>query len=282
MIRPRILIVDDDDVVRDLIGALLGPHYDISTCATAAATIEALASAAKNRTLPDLIMLDVGLPDSDGFSLCRQIKSQPGLVNIPVLFVTSRTDPIDETAAFDIGAVDYVVKPFNPAVVRARVRMHAELKRARDELERLAYIDGLTGAFNRRAFDDAFDREWRRLARTGDVMSIILCDVDFFKLYNDSYGHGAGDECLRQVGAALRAKVRRPGDMLARYGGEEFVALLPETGLNGAVELAAGFNAAIVALGIAHRKSTVAPPRDLEPWCGHAKSSTRHKPRNAA
>lgn len=259
MPQGRILVVDDDSVVRDLLAGILGRDHEIVCAANGSQTLAALEAARGSGSLPDLIMLDVELPDSDGFELCKRIKSTPELIQIPVLFVTARSTAADETDAFDIGAVDFITKPFNPSVVRARVRTHMELKRNRDALERLAYIDGMTGLHNRRAFDEALAREWRRLRRDSEMLSIMLCDVDHFKQYNDTYGHGAGDECLRRIGAALKATSHRPADLVARYGGEEFVLLLPGTGLSGALGLAKSAADSIAALGIPHAKSPAAP-----------------------
>jgi len=259
MRKGRILVVDDDSVVRDLLAGILGRDHDIVSAANGGQTLAALEAGRAAGSLPDLIMLDVELPDSDGFELCKRIKSTPGLLEIPVLFVTARSTAADETDAFDIGAVDFITKPFNPSVVRARVRTHMELKRNRDALERLAYIDGLTGLHNRRAFDEALAREWRRLRRDGEMLSVILCDVDHFKQFNDMYGHGAGDECLRRIGAALKATTQRPADLVARYGGEEFVMLLPGTGFAGAQSLAKAAGDAVAALLIPHATSSAAP-----------------------
>lgn len=144
MSQGRILVVDDDSVVRDLLTGILGRDHEIVSAGNGSQTLAVLEAARTAGNLPDLIMLDVELPDSDGFELCKRIKSTPGLLDIPVLFVTARSTAADETDAFDIGAVDFITKPFNPSVVRARVRTHMELKRNRDALERLAYIDGLT------------------------------------------------------------------------------------------------------------------------------------------
>jgi diguanylate cyclase (GGDEF)-like protein len=155
--------------------------------------------------------------------------------------------------------VDFISKPINPQIVRARVRAHLTLKAQSDLLRQWAYIDGLTGVHNRRHFDERLAAEWELAARDGSALSIILIDVDLFKRYNDGYGHQAGDDCLRSVAAALQGQLERPRDLLARYGGEEFVCLLPETPLAGALAQAEQLRMAVHALHIEHRTSSVAP-----------------------
>ena len=176
----------------------------------------------------DLVLLDVVMPGADGFEICRRLKSDPLTATIPVIFVTALDQSADETHGFEVGAVDYITKPISPGIVRARVRTHVELKRTRDLLERLASVDPLTGVANRRRFDLALDEEWRRSSRAERWLSLAIVDVDHFKLFNDRYGHLAGDERLRAIAASLSRSTRRAGDLVARYGGEEFGLILPD------------------------------------------------------
>lgn len=245
--RPVVLTVEDDAAICALIGGVLSSECDTCTAADCKEAVEVAIKA-----LPDLILLDVGLPDIDGFELCRRIKDNPLLSDIPVIFLTSRNSAADEVDGLEAGGIDYITKPINPAILRARVRNHVELKRSRDALARMARLDGLTGVANRRTFDDLLLREWRRQARTRQSLAVIMLDVDHFKLFNDAYGHGAGDECLKQITQAAEGALQRPGDLVARYGGEEFVALLPDTGLEGAMAVAEGIRVAVVTLGIPH------------------------------
>jgi len=251
--RPTILTVEDDDAIRALIGGVLSSEFNTLA---AGDTKTALEIALQN--LPDLILLDVGLPDVDGFEACRKIKADPLLADIPVIFLTSRSSSMDEVDGLEAGGIDYITKPINPVILRARIRNHLELKKSRDALERLARIDGLTGMNNRRTFDEMLQREWKRQARTSQPLSIIMIDVDHFKQYNDTYGHGAGDTCLRRVSQAAEGSLQRPADIVARYGGEEFVALLPDTMLEGAMAVAESIRAAIISLEIEHIESKVA------------------------
>ena len=158
-----------------------------------------------------------------------------------------------------MGAVDFISKPFNNAVVKARVRTHIKLKQKSDLLENLVSIDGLTEIPNRRAFEDLRMREWSRGRRTEVSVSAVMIDIDMFKQFNDNYGHSVGDECLIRVAKALSVSVLRPGDFVARYGGEEFAAILSNTDFDGAMLLAERFRSAVAALKIPHAYSDVAP-----------------------
>lgn len=208
---------------------------------------------------PDLILLDVMMPEMDGYEVCRRLKDNPRTAGIPVIFVTARGEVEDEARGLELGAVDYITKPFHLPVVRARVRTHLGLKLKTDQLERLSAVDGLTGIANRRRFDETLDREWRRDLRLGSSLAVVMLDVDQFKTYNDHLGHGRGDECLVRVAQALAAEIHRPSDGVFRYGGEEFVALLGNTDPVGAALLADRFRQAVEHLEIPHPASSVGP-----------------------
>jgi diguanylate cyclase (GGDEF)-like protein len=246
----KVLIVDDEVTNIQVLAQAL-PGMELSF-ATNAAT--ALAMAVENQ--PDLILLDVMMPGMDGFEALRWLKSEARTQHIPVIFVTAMGELEDEERGFAIGAVDYILKPVSPPIVRARVRTHLELKRQRDLLEEHAALDGLTGIANRRRFDLELSRSWASAQRQGGALTLILIDVDHFKAYNDYYGHSPGDECLRRVAGALHDAFSRGGDLAARYGGEEF-ALLVE-GDDGAVQVERVI-AAVAALGIPHARSPTNP-----------------------
>ena len=243
----KILIVDDIPSNIQVLNETLRGEYRIFFATSGR---DALKLAAEVQ--PDLILLDVMMPEMDGREVCRWLKAEPLLRDIPVVFVTAMAQEDDEATGLELGAVDYITKPFNPALVRLRVRNHLELKRQRDLLARLSSLDGLTGVANRRAFDDTLDREWRRAARAGSELALIMIDIDHFKAYNDRYGHLAGDDCLRRVARTLAATSVRPADFLARFGGEEFACVLPETDAAGARFLAEKMRRAVGELAVPH------------------------------
>ncbi|WP_457324618.1 diguanylate cyclase [Roseateles sp. P5_E11] len=245
--RPRLLIVDDQPVNIQALHRVFA-----SDCQVLMATDGSRALQLCRDRQPDLVLLDVQMPGMDGHQLCAELKADPLLRSIAVIFVTAQDQPEDETRALDAGAADFITKPFNPTVVRARVRTQLTLKAQSDLLRELAFIDGLTGVHNRRHFDERFIAEARRAQRSRSPLAIVLADVDHFKRYNDALGHLAGDDCLRRVAAALRACLRRPTDLLARYGGEEFVCLLPDTDLAGAIGVAQLMEDTVRALSLPH------------------------------
>jgi diguanylate cyclase (GGDEF)-like protein len=203
-------------------------------------------------------LLDINMPGMDGYEVCRRLKASPATQNIPVIFISANTQEEDERLGLELGAVDYLTKPFRLPIVRARVRTHVALKQKTDALEKLSSLDGLTGIANRLRFDEHLDYEWRQGLRMLKPLSLIMVDIDFFKNYNDNYGHGSGDECLRKVAATLASFAQRPRDMVARYGGEEFVALLPETPFTDAQLLAERMRMGIELMNIPHAFSPVA------------------------
>ena len=250
--QPRLLVVDDQPINIQTLYQTFAEDHQVLMATSGAAAMKICES-----KQPDLILLDVMMPDMDGYALCRWLKQDALLRDIPVVFVTAKHDESAETLALDVGAVDFISKPINTRIVRARVKTHLALKSQRDLLRSLAYIDGLTAIFNRRLFDERLAMEWSRSARNGAPMSVILIDVDHFKRYNDCYGHVKGDACLRSVARKLKENIRRPADVVARYGGEEFACILPETGLTGAMQLATQLQNAVLEQKVPHADSPV-------------------------
>jgi len=251
--RATILLVDDVPANLSLLSSILRDDYRIQLATSGAKALELVAAGA-----PDLILLDVMMPEMDGHEVCRRLKFNPVTRDIPVLFVTAQNQVEDEELGLMLGAMDYIHKPISPPIIKARVRNHICLKLQTDALKRLSFMDGLTNVSNRRHFDDALDNEMRQALRTKLHLSMLMIDVDYFKPFNDHYGHGAGDKCLTQLAQAMQAEVNRPMDILARYGGEEFVALLPGTSLEGACKVAESLRQAVAALQIPHAFSPVA------------------------
>lgn len=254
-VRPMILIVDDTPTNIQVLAEALRADYRVKVATTGKA---ALVIANNPESHPDLILLDVMMPEMDGYEVCRRLKQEPATQNIPVIFVTARNDIAAEEFGLGLGAMDYIVKPFHLAVVKARVQNHISLKMKTDLLESLALVDGLTGIPNRRRFDEVLGNEWKRALRVGAPLALIMADIDYFKAYNDNYGHGAGDQCLKVVAKALVNSLCRPSDMMARYGGEEFVAVMPDTDGEGAHLLAEHWLANVAALALAHPFSSIA------------------------
>lgn len=242
-----ILLVDDAPTNIQVLNETLKDDYRLFFATSGKDALRLI-----NESPPDLIILDVIMPDMDGYEVCRAIKANALSQDIPIIFITSMRQQEDEVIGLELGAVDYITKPFNPAIVRLRVRNQIELKRQRDMLARLSNLDGLTGIPNRRALNSCLDREWRRCQRSRKPVSVIMVDIDHFKKYNDTYGHLAGDDCLKSVSGILQQTLERPGDLMARYGGEEFVALLPETDAKGAELVASKMLKVVADLRIPH------------------------------
>ncbi len=229
-----ILIVDDTPTNIQVLAENLVKDFRIKVAANGEAALEAVAT----QELPDLILLDVMMPKMDGYEVCRRLKDNPLTAAIPVVFVTAISNSNQEEYGLNLGALDYITKPFYLPVVKARIRNLIRLKQMTDMLESLAWIDGLTGIANRRRFEQVLEKEWKRAQRHLHFLTVVMIDVDYFKAYNDHFGHGSGDECLKRVAFLLRSNVNRAGDLVARYGGEEFVVLMPETDLEGARQIA--------------------------------------------
>jgi len=237
-----------------VLDGLRGETYEILFATDVADAVEVALG-----ELPDLILLDLLMPGMNGFEACARLKADPRTAPIPVIFVTALDQEAEEAKGLELGAIDFISKPFSAPVVRARVRNHLELKRQRDTLAGLSYLDGLTGLANRRRFDQVLDTEWRRGIRSRAPLSLIMMDIDFFKNFNDAAGHLAGDDCLRAVAQALGAVIQRPGDLIARYGGEEFACILSETGVSGARKVAERFQASLAERDLPHPNSSVSP-----------------------
>ncbi|MFC0281589.1 diguanylate cyclase [Falsigemmobacter intermedius] len=252
--RAVILIVDDEISNVEIIYAALGDDYEISFATSGEEALEVA-----RLTQPDLVLLDVVMPGMQGFEVCQRLKEDPLLADIPVIFTTGLGNVEDEVRGLSLGAIDYVTKPIQPMILRNRVRNHIELKQLRDRLALMAVTDALTGLHNRRKLDGLLSSAVNTPAAEGSWLSIIMIDVDFFKQFNDTYGHETGDRCLHMVASALSRAMRQASGYTARYGGEEFACVLPGSDLERAMEIAGDIRRHVGQLAIPHEGSQVQP-----------------------
>ncbi len=221
--KKRILIIDDSQLQTKALKAILEDEYDITICQTAQNGLRT----AKTGNY-SLILLDIMLPDVDGFNVLKELQATVLTKYIPVIMITSLSDAHHEEKGLTMGAVDYITKPFNPLIVKARVRTHVKLYQYQMNFRQQALVDDLTGIANRRHYNKTSRIKWREAIRLELPFTICMIDVDNFKLYNDTYGHAAGDKVLASVAQTISSQLHRATDFLARYGGEEFVILLME------------------------------------------------------
>ncbi|MGV2831374.1 diguanylate cyclase domain-containing protein [Myxosarcina sp. GI1(2024)] len=277
----EVLVVDDRADNLELLSTVLRLQgYKVEQANSGRAALEKVKVAP-----PDIILLDISMPEMSGYEVCKLLKANPSTNNIPVIFISVLNEAIDKLEAFRAGGDDYITKPFQIEEVVARVRNQLELYRLQTELKAknlrlereirqrqaaerkllelnqklsvLATLDGLTQVANRHRFDEFFEREWRRLQREQFPLALILCDIDYFKQYNDYLGHQAGDICLKSVARAMTETVNRPADLVARYGGEEFAVILPKTPAKNALQVAEKIRQRIERLGLKHPRSSV-------------------------
>ncbi len=251
--KPTILVVDDMTTTLLLLHDLLKDTYEVKIAKSGTKALEILES--PNDI--DLILLDIEMPDINGYDVCKRIKNNETIKNIPIIFITGRTSQEDEEYGLNLGAIDYITKPFNKAIVKLRIKNYLNLKIKNDMLEKLSMYDGLTNIRNRRFFDETFEKTFSEIKRDKKSLAVLMIDIDFFKPYNDNYGHGQGDETLRKVAKALEKTIKRASDFVARYGGEEFVILLKDINKDGVEAVANNLLNAIRELKITHEFSKI-------------------------
>lgn len=272
-----VLLVDDQPFVAEMLRRALVNEADINLhyCHDPSQAVSVA-----EKIGPTVILLDITMPDLDGLTVCKLLRVNPVTCDIPVVMLSSNDDPVTKAASFAAGAHDYMVKLPDSLELIARLRYHSDSyinKLQRDDayralsasqvklaelnlqLLKLANVDGLTGISNRRYFDQRLGEEWYRALRNRNPLTLIMFDIDFFKKYNDKFGHLEGDECLKQVVRCTEKIINRPADTLARYGGEEFIVLLPETDSNGAQKIAEKIRTEIEKLHLPNPDSTVIP-----------------------
>ena len=251
--KPTILVVDDMTTTLLLLHDLLKDTYEVKIAKSGTKALEILES--PNDI--DLILLDVEMPDINGYDVCKRIKNNETIKNILIIFITGRTSQEDEEYGLNLGAIDYITKPFNKAIVKLRIKNYLNLKIKNDMLEKLSMYDGLTNIRNRRYFDETFEKTFSEIKRDKKSLAVLMIDIDFFKPYNDNYGHGQGDETLRKVAKALEKTIKRASDFVARYGGEEFVILLKDINKDGVEAVANNLLNAVRELKITHEFSKI-------------------------
>lgn len=314
--KVKVLLVDDQVIIAEAVRRLLADDNDIEFHFVTDGD-QALQAAIDLK--PTVILQDLIMPEVDGFELVQRYRAHPETENIPVIVLSTKEEPKSKAKGFAVGANDYVIKLPDRLELLARIRYHStayinrlqrddafrflresqqKLAEANIELQKLASLDGLTCIPNRRRFDEVLQLEWQRAQRQRTTLSLLLCDIDFFKIYNDSYGHLAGDVCLKKVAATLAVCLRRPADLAARYGGEEFALILPETDEQGAMVVAETCRKQIEELAIPNADaplhgnvtlslglvsmipSTQLRPEDMIDMADHALYEAKHNGRN--
>ncbi|TYQ31079.1 diguanylate cyclase domain-containing protein [Pseudanabaena sp. UWO310] len=315
--KGNILLIDDlPENLKLLTDLLTDLGYTVRSAISGSRAIKSVRA-----KLPNIILLDIQMPEMDGYQVCQTFKADPDLCDIPILFISALDETFDKLKAFQVGGVDYITKPFQIEEVVARLETHLTIqrqkKRLQDEIEKrketelalqeanrklelLANLDGLTQIANRRRFDDFLSLEWQHHKREQTHIALILIDIDYFKRYNDTYGHQGGDDCLHRVAQAIAKAAQRATDLVARYGGEEFAVILSGTDAKGALKVADAIQTAIANLAIPHQSSDVSDrvtlsmgiaslmptsersPQDLISCADQAMYAAKHQGRNRA
>lgn len=250
--KPDILVVDGSPENVAVLSALLDSEYRVRVAPSGKQALNIVEADHP----PDLILLDVVGPEIDGYEVCKRLKADPRTCDIPIIFLTARDSEADVTQGLAAGAVDYIAKPFSPAILKARTKAHLALKKYRDAVTDSNYTDGLTAIANRCRFDEYFTAMWHLAARESLPLSLIMIDIDDFNQFNENYGHQEGDACLVRIARLLTGSTTWQTDLLARYGGDEFMYVLPDTQVNDAIQLADGFRRQVLSLQIPHAFST--------------------------
>lgn len=248
---PKVLVVDDDPINLQILAQALSEFYQIIMASDGKKALELSLSQS-----PDLILLDISLPEMDGYQVCRALKNNSKTKRVPIIFITAHDSDESELKGLQLGAADYFTKPFKIPLVLARTAMQIDLKKKTDLLETLVDLDGLTGISNRRMFDRKYSEEWRRNKRRHSALSLCILDVDFFKQYNDNYGHAMGDKCLKVIAQELQKEVKRAGEFVARFGGEEFILIMPDVDEANALAFAETLRQKVIELAIPHEYSS--------------------------
>jgi diguanylate cyclase (GGDEF)-like protein len=248
--HPRILIVHSDASYIMEIARVLAESYTTFVAESGQQAIDFCLN-----TPPDLVLMDTVMPGMDGLTTCQKMKQHSDLKKIPVIFLTAFHEPEQEIACWEVGAIDLLFKPVTPATLRNRVKAHFSSISQTELLSGLVYQDSLTGIYNRRYLDEYYAQQIGRAKRNNQPLGLLMIDIDYFKQYNDIYGHVTGDRSLKRICKCLQSVLLRPADILARYGGEEFVCILPDTNVKGVHYIANEMLDAVAQLAIPHNGS---------------------------
>lgn len=255
----HILIVDDDPLNRVVLENTLSDEYSISLCASGEEAVSFLES-----NTVDLIISDIRMPGMSGYDLLEKLKEKQSTYSIPFIIISASNSYNDEAKGLEMGAMDYITKPFSPVIVKARVKNHLAIKQKNDLLEKLAAIDGLTEIPNRRLLDETLASYWHGCSQSYEPFALFLVDIDYFKEFNDTYGYAAGDQCLIKVAQALNECSRKYDGFVARYDGVRFAALQK------------GKNKEQISLFVKHMHDvidTLKIPHQSSPICAHVSIS---------
>jgi diguanylate cyclase (GGDEF)-like protein len=246
----QLLLVEDDELNALVLKTILSEEYDVACCASGEECITYCQS-----HLPDVILMDVEMPGMNGLETCKRLKKNTVTVDIPVIFVTSHHQDQEQTLCWEAGGSDFVVKPVNALTLKHRVAAQVKLTRQHELLKSMAFIDGLTGVYNRHYLTSELDKKLSYAKRNHDAFSLIMADIDWFKKYNDFYGHLKGDDCLKRVANIIKDNLLRGEDSVVRYGGEEFVCIVPQVDQHGLETLSAALNQCVYDADLQHESS---------------------------
>jgi diguanylate cyclase (GGDEF)-like protein len=235
-----ILLVDDDLMVVRILNSILSQFTPVRF-----ATSGRKALRLARESTPDLVLLDVDMPETSGFEICKSLKSDPALAEVPIIFITSHESAQLEAKGLALGAVDFIGKPPHAPLVLARVRTYQRLKSLSETMRSAVKMDFLTGAVTRRQIEKALTEEWMRVRRSQTPLAFLLVDIEGFTAYNATHGDEQGDACLKSLADVLRSAARRPTDLLGRYGGGKLALLLPNTDSAGVDKIAQRIVAAV-------------------------------------
>lgn len=264
---PSLLVVDDQPINIQTLYQIFSNTHQVRVATTGAEALDACAV-----QLPDLILLDVMMPEMDGHEVCRRLKANEHTKEIPIIFITAQNDPHEEALGIELGAVDFITKPVNAAVVRARVNTHLQLRQALDQVRKMAFRDALTDLPNRRLLGDRLAQAMAASKRSAHYCALIFLDLDNFKPLNDIHGHDAGDQLLVEAAKRLLACVRET-DTVARLGGDEYIVLLSSLNTdlvestNRAREIAENIRASLAEPYCLALKQEGKPPYSVEHRC---------------